>query len=348
MARRDGAGVGGGGDEKDGAGEVDQPAGADQPAGVEQRVGADPPAGADAAPDGIGRPAPGRGRAAARLRALTDGGGDGKFGDLGTRLATAAVLTPLALGMLWLGGAAVAVLLTLLAAILAAEWRSVTAHGGGMLQDTDPVVVAAAPMALFTAHVFTPFIGLSTLAVVAGVGLLLDWRRGWYARGLWALLGTLLIGVGTIAFLWLRDTDPFGPLAALWIVLVVVAADVGGYFAGRLIGGPKLWPSVSPKKTWAGLGGAVLLATLAGWLFSGATTGTFFEEVCTVSAAAALMATFGDMGESAVKRHFGVKDSGTLLPGHGGAMDRFDGLLAATLVVAAVTLWRGQTVFIWS
>ncbi|MEO1722403.1 MAG: phosphatidate cytidylyltransferase, partial [Pseudomonadota bacterium] len=92
----------------------------------------------------------------------------------------------------------------------------------------------------------------------------------------------------------------------------------------------------------------VFLASLTGLIFSGLTTGTFFEEVVTVSAAAALCAQAGDMAESAVKRRFGVKDSSGLLPGHGGALDRFDGLMAATLVVALVTLWRGQTVFIWS
>ncbi|MEM6357157.1 MAG: phosphatidate cytidylyltransferase, partial [Pseudomonadota bacterium] len=112
--------------------------------------------------------------------------------------------------------------------------------------------------------------------------------------------------------------------------------------------GPKLWPAVSPKKTWSGLGGAVALAALTGLIFSWLTTGTFFEEVVTVSAAAALCAQAGDMAESAVKRRFGVKDSSGLLPGHGGALDRFDGLMAATLVVALVTLWRGQTVFVWS
>ena len=122
---------------------------------------------------------------------------------------------------------------------------------------------------------------------------------------------------------------------------------MGGYFAGRLIGGPKLWPRVSPNKTWAGIGGGVVLAAGLGGLFSWATTGTYLAQVCAVSVAAAVVSQGGDLAESALKRHFGVKDSGRLLPGHGGALDRLDGLVAAVLVVALVTWWRGTTVFIW-
>ena len=138
-----------------------------------------------------------------------------------------------------------------------------------------------------------------------------------------------------------------GKVPALWLFLVVVSADVGGYFAGRLIGGPKLWPRVSPKKTWAGAGGGIGLAVLLGGLFSWATSGTYFLQVCVVSAGAAVVSQVGDLAESALKRHFGVKDSGRLLPGHGGALDRFDGLIAAALVVALIVWWRGQTIFIW-
>ena len=136
-------------------------------------------------------------------------------------------------------------------------------------------------------------------------------------------------------------------LTALWVFLVVAAADVGGYFAGRLIGGPKLWPRVSPNKTWAGAGGGAALAVGLGGLFSWATTGTYFVQVCAVSAGVAVLSQGGDLAESALKRHFGVKDSGRLLPGHGGALDRFDGLAAAVLAVALITWWRGTTIFVW-
>jgi len=145
----------------------------------------------------------------------------------------------------------------------------------------------------------------------------------------------------------LRAVEPFGFLSIVWAALVVVSADVGGYFAGRSIGGPKLWPRVSPKKTWAGLGGGVVLAFFVGGLFSWATTGTYFYQVCVVSMVAAVVAQGGDLAESALKRHFGVKDASSLIPGHGGALDRLDGHMAAILVATLVTFWRGAPVFVW-
>ncbi len=171
------------------------------------------------------------------------------------------------------------------------------------------------------------------------------------------LVGGVYISAAVIAFVALRGIEscggvpctsgPIGLLSILWAALVVIAADVGGYFAGRIIGGPKLWPRVSPKKTWAGLGGGVALAFVVGGLFSWATTGTYFYEVCTVSMLAAILSQGGDLAESAVKRRFGVKDAGSILPGHGGLLDRLDGHMAAILVAAVVTFSRGQPVFIW-
>ncbi|MEL6773374.1 MAG: phosphatidate cytidylyltransferase [Pseudomonadota bacterium] len=278
---------------------------------------------------------------------MTDGL-SGKFADLGPRMVTALVLGPVALGLLWLGGLWTMLLVAGLAGVLAAEWRGVTARGGEALKPLDYCWVVTPVLAVVALWALAPHTGVFALIAAIAAASVVDYRDGRLDHAAWGSLGGLVIGLGCMAFLWLRETDPFGVAASLWIVLVVVATDVGGYFAGRLIGGPKLWPSVSPKKTWAGLGGAVTLAVIAGGLFSWSTTGTFFEEVCTVSAVAAVLAQLGDMGESAVKRRFGVKDSGSLFPGHGGALDRFDGLIAATLVVAAVTLWRGQTVFIWS
>ncbi|MEM7499150.1 MAG: phosphatidate cytidylyltransferase [Pseudomonadota bacterium] len=272
----------------------------------------------------------------------------GRFEDLLPRLLTALVVAPVAILMLVLGGWGTAMLVAVLAALLVVEWRSVTARAGGGVTTADAPYAAAAVAAVMVAPVLGFGAGFAALAIGLGFGVAADFRRGRSRQAFWGLGGVAFIGTAVMAFLWLRLTDPFGVLAIVWVVLVVIATDVGGYFAGRLIGGPKLWPAVSPKKTWAGLGGAVVLAALTGLIFSGLTTGTFFEEVCTVSAVAALCAQAGDIAESAVKRRFGVKDSSGLLPGHGGALDRFDGLMAATLVVALVTLWRGQTVFIWS
>ena len=161
------------------------------------------------------------------------------------------------------------------------------------------------------------------------------------------VIGAAYITAAVLAFIALRDIADVGFLSILWAALVVVAADIGGYFAGRIIGGAKLWPAVSPKKTWAGLGGGVVLAFFVGGVFSWATTGTYFYQVCTVSMIAAVLAQGGDLAESAVKRRFGVKDASGLIPGHGGVLDRLDGHMAAVLVAAAITFWRGQAVYVW-
>jgi phosphatidate cytidylyltransferase len=271
-----------------------------------------------------------------------------RFADLRQRIVSALVLGAAALAAILAGGPWTAGLVAILAALLAWEWRSVTAHAGGPSDVGGFPFIAAPAAGVLVSHFVSQTAGFGTVAALAAVGLAIGLARRETAQAAWGTGGALLIGLATIAFLWLRETDPYGVLACIWVVLVVVASDMGGYFAGRIIGGPKLWPRVSPKKTWAGLAGAVGLASLTGFLFSWATTGTYYGEVVTVSAAASLFAQAGDLGESALKRRFGVKDSSKVLPGHGGVLDRFDGLMAATLVVAAVTLWRGQTAFIWS
>ena len=162
-----------------------------------------------------------------------------------------------------------------------------------------------------------------------------------------ALIGTVYVAIACAALVGLRDDDLYGWEAVLWVALTVVATDIGGYFAGRAIGGPKLWPAVSPGKTWAGLGGGMAFAIVVGAVFSSATSGTLFHEVALVSAVMAVVAQGGDLAESALKRRCGVKDSSNLIPGHGGLLDRMDGLLAAGMVAALVSFLRGQSVFIW-
>ena len=137
------------------------------------------------------------------------------------------------------------------------------------------------------------------------------------------------MGVAMCGLIAIRGREPDGALLILWLVLVVVAADVGAYFVGRRYGGRKLWPRVSPGKTWSGAVGGLLVAGLVGGLF-GLAVGWSLPGVLATSLALAVASQFGDLLESAVKRHFGVKDASRLIPGHGGVMDRLDGLLGAT------------------
>ena len=269
-----------------------------------------------------------------------------RFADLKTRVLSGIAAAAVGLTLIYLGGVWTMLLIALVTGAMIWEFRAITLRGGG--EGGNAIFLLSAVVgAVMIAQLWSwsgAFIWLALPLVVAAIADLMSGRRRVIG---WGVADGAYIGAAGIGFLYLRAFEPHGFTTALWVFMVVAAADIGGYFAGRLIGGPKLWPRVSPKKTWAGVGGGIALALALGGLFSWGTSGTYFLQVCAVSAFVAVVSQGGDLAESALKRHFGVKDSGRLLPGHGGALDRFDGLIAAALVVALFTWWRGQTVFIW-
>jgi phosphatidate cytidylyltransferase len=131
-----------------------------------------------------------------------------------------------------------------------------------------------------------------------------------------------------------------GFVALTLILLVVWVTDIGGYFAGRNVGGPKLWPRVSPNKTWAGAIGGFVGSLMVATIFAAFGFGKVWPMLL-VGAALSIASQLGDLFESAVKRHFGVKDSSHIIPGHGGLMDRLDGFIAAIVLAAIFGLLRG-------
>ena len=179
------------------------------------------------------------------------------------------------------------------------------------------------------------------LGIVAALALGEWWRLtgGWRRLG-WALAGLIYVALPVAALLWLRHEANWGLPTVLWLFATVAAIDTGAYFAGKGIGGPKLAPLISPNKTWAGLGGGALAAGLCG-LIAALILGTDVMTAVIFSMILAPVAQIGDIAESAVKRYFGVKDSGSILPGHGGILDRIDGLVAAAVFVAGVRLLGG-------
>ena len=159
--------------------------------------------------------------------------------------------------------------------------------------------------------------------------------------------GVLYVGLPCVALIWLRGDGAAGRGNVLFLLLVVWASDIGAYAAGRLFGGPKLAPGISPGKTWTGaLGGlasAMLVGEAAAQVIAGATLG----RAAGIAACLGVAAQVGDLFESWIKRRFGVKDSGRLIPGHGGLLDRMDGVLAAAPLAAVLSVLLGPGRFLW-
>lgn len=249
------------------------------------------------------------------------------------RIAAAAVLIPLAVAIAYAGGWLWAGLVTLAAIGLFVEWLAIIGLAGA-IRVTVPGVAALAVAGLCFA------IGRLDAALIAlavgfvAVAAIAPERRGWAAAGF------LYAAAADIASVLVR-LDPVKGFAALMFVLLIVwVTDSGGYFAGRGIGGPKLWPRVSPKKTWAGaVGGfAASLAVACGFAAFGLGR---IGPLLMLSGALTVVSQLGDLFESAVKRRFGVKDSSHIIPGHGGLMDRLDGFIAAVVVAALFGFLRG-------
>lgn len=211
----------------------------------------------------------------------------GHWADLRLRIASAAVLGPLALACLWLGGWAWGALVVAAAAGMLVEWRRICRSGGRVAVALGPVILLAA-----------------------------------------------------FALIWLRADPAAGRANVLFVVVVVWASDIGAYLTGRLIGGARLAPRISPGKTWSGAAGGLLAAVAVG-VIAGRLPGGV------VAAALSVVAQAGDLAESAAKRHAGVKDSGTLIPGHGGLLDRLDGLIAAGPAAALLAFVLGPGVALW-
>jgi phosphatidate cytidylyltransferase len=160
--------------------------------------------------------------------------------------------------------------------------------------------------------------------------------------------GVLYVGLACIAVIWLRNDELAGRPNVLFLVLIVWASDVGAYCVGRLIGGARLAPLISPSKTWAGGAGGLAAAVGMGILVGVLTTGGgSLWRIALVAACLGMVAQAGDLLESLIKRRFGVKDSSRLIPGHGGLLDRLDGMLAAAPAAALLALALGRGVVLW-
>jgi phosphatidate cytidylyltransferase len=163
----------------------------------------------------------------------------------------------------------------------------------------------------------------------------------------WLGFGVFYLGLPAMALIWLRHDPDAGRDVVFWLFAVVWASDIGAFTAGRLIGGPKLAPRISPNKTWAGLGGAMIGAMAVGLGLSFVLGGHDPVRAAVLSAGLGLIAQAGDLWESWIKRRFGVKDTSRLIPGHGGLLDRVDALMFAASAVALMTLAGKGNILTW-
>jgi phosphatidate cytidylyltransferase len=271
---------------------------------------------------------------------------------LRNRILSALVLAPGALALVWFADRDPALnamfhgWVALAAAWMATEWTRLTARGrfgrAGLLLVAS---VAGAAVAAGFGNAALP----SMLGLVAATALVYGLARieGVDAAG-WLAAGTVALGVPCVAFVWLREQPVEGRALVVWLLAVVWATDIGAYAVGRWLGGPRLAPRVSPNKTWAGLAGGIVSAALAGGLVGAALGCGPVAALALAGGGLAVVAQAGDLGESLAKRRFGVKDTGALIPGHGGLLDRVDGLLTTTPVVALLVWLRGVGVLAWT
>ncbi len=254
-----------------------------------------------------------------------------KWSDLWVRVASAVAMLAIGGAEVWLGGLWFHSFVGLIIGLMMWELvRMLTGDGHGRA-----VQIGVLSGAVMVALNYVP--GIVVLPVILGIvavgaALARTYRKSW-------LLYAPMVLLSGYALCWMRDG--LGIEFLIWLLCVVIASDVCGYFAGRLLGGPKFWPAVSPKKTWSGTVAGWIGAALVGLYFTHVFD-VFFDEparavpVMVFSVLVALAAQMGDIAESAIKRRVGVKDSSSLIPGHGGLLDRFDALIGASVVVLAL------------
>ena len=250
--------------------------------------------------------------------------------ELGLRIVSGLVMAAAALGVTWIGGTLFALFWLAAGLAVSAEWGAMTG-----IRPRGRLVAGAGLTGLTIAHVAE--LGLGADLVIAGMtSLALAVAARDPGDRAWSLAGFLYAASVAIVPTVMRDR--YGIPAILWMFAAVWTSDIAAFFAGRRFGGPRLWPAVSPRKTWSGFVGGLLGGTAAATAVvvashtAGSVPAAVLVGIILVSAAASVTSQIGDLAESAMKRHFAVKDSGWIIPGHGGVMDRLDGFAALALV----------------
>jgi phosphatidate cytidylyltransferase len=263
---------------------------------------------------------------------------------IATRVLSALVMAPVALAAIYLGNPIFDIFVVAAGMVMIWEWTRLTGQGQFGAAGAALVVVIALNSAAVYAGWPVAVIPVLIAGAVITAGIA-NWEGN--ERPIWAGAGALYVGLPTAALMWLRGYSEDGMLIVVWLFVVVWATDIGAYVAGRIIGGPKLAPSISPNKTWAGLGGGVLLAAVMGSVIAGLEDVTNAAIPAVAGGLLAIVAQIGDLAESAIKRKFNAKDSSNIIPGHGGLLDRVDGVIAVAPTLVFVNWVWGGKILIW-
>lgn len=273
-----------------------------------------------------------------------------KHSEVALRIFSAAVLASIALAATYAGVWPFAILIAFAGVVMSWEWSRIICKSR---QDAWFFLLASAAIsATFLTSAGWPEVAVFVIVTGALLAGLLASR---FAGLKWIAAGILFVGAPSIALVWLRQAAHYGPDYGWWSILfvfaVVWATDSAAFAAGRLIGGAKLSPKISPNKTWSGFWGGLLAAMVAGGLFALAPVPSSALTLALVAGFLSLAAQIGDLAESALKRKFGTKDASSLIPGHGGLLDRVDGLVFAAIAAAGLSLvlqsgLPGQGIFI--
>lgn len=266
------------------------------------------------------------------------------WSDLGARIVSGLVLASAGGAAAWFGGPWLAGACGAAVVVMSYEWAR--------MSEPDTTIAAFLPALVGSlgAVMFASWgqLGLGA-AWMAGAATISAMRRRTLSDGLETAGGALYIGLPCALFLWLRDRAPEGLETILTLFACIWAADIFAYFGGKLVGGPRIARGLSPNKTWSGIVAGVIAGALAGWV-CGAVFGADGSKLAIWLAVGALIAftgLMGDLFESFLKRRFGVKDASRIIPGHGGVLDRIDGLMAATLLTGAVlAAWPGVSAWL--
>lgn len=261
------------------------------------------------------------------------------------RIVTSLVLIPSALAAVYAGGWVLAIWATAAGIAMSREWIMIVHKerqpGWRIALHATAIVSSQALLAAGHGNY-----AMAAVFLMALVGNVYAQRLG--ERSIWTVMGIVFIALPSLAFSELRMLTPFGLETVVWLLCIVWATDSAAYLAGSAFGGPKLAPLISPNKTWVGAVSGLAAGIMAGILLTQLTGFVAREPYVLACAGVSLLTQCGDLAESFLKRTFGVKDASDLIPGHGGALDRLDGMIVATSGVAILAAIIGHSPVVWA